>query len=33
MIKEFSEWRGLGLIPESGVKLRNEYKFYDAEKI
>ena len=32
MIKEFSEWRGLGLIPESGVKLRNEYKFYDAEK-
>ena len=31
-IKEYSEWRGLGLIPESGVKLRNEYELYDAEK-
>ena len=31
-IKEHSEWRGLGLIPESGVMLRNEYELYDAEK-
>ena len=31
-IKEYSEWRGLGLIPESGVMLRNEYVLYDAEK-
>ena len=31
-IKEYSEWRGLGLIPESGVLLRNEYELYDAEK-
>ena len=31
-IKEYSEWRGLGLIPESGVMLRNEYELYDAEK-
>ena len=31
-IKDYSEWRGLGLIPESGVMLRNEYELYDAEK-
>ena len=31
-IKEYSEWRGLGLIPESGVMLRNKYELYDAEK-
>ena len=31
-IKEYSEWRGLGLIPESGVMLRKEYELYDAEK-
>ena len=31
-IKEYSEWRGLGLIPEYGVMLRNEYELYDAEK-
>ncbi len=28
--QEFS-WRGLGSIPSSGLKLREEYSFYDAE--
>jgi hydrogenase expression/formation protein HypD len=27
-----SVWRGMGLIPNSGCKLRNEYAEYDAEK-
>jgi hydrogenase expression/formation protein HypD len=31
-VKDYSEWRGLGMIPESGVMLRDEYSFYDAEK-
>ncbi len=26
------KWRGIGEIPGSGLRLRNEYKFYDAEK-
>jgi hydrogenase expression/formation protein HypD len=25
------KWRGIGLIPESGLKLRSEYQDYDAE--
>lgn len=27
-----SEWRGLGVIPMSGLKLRNEYSMFDARK-
>lgn len=27
------KWRGIGLIPSSGFKLRDEYSDYDAEKI
>ena len=27
-----SEWRGLGIIPESGLQLREEYAAYDARK-
>ena len=27
-----AEWRGLGIISGSGLKLRNEYKAYDARK-
>lgn len=27
-----SEWRGLGLIPMSGMRLRDEYALYDARK-
>jgi len=27
-----SEWRGLGLIPESGLKIREKFSMYDAEK-
>ena len=35
MVEEFmepcdSEWRGLGVIPGSGLKLRNDYREYDA---
>lgn len=26
------EWRGLGVIPESGLAIREEYEFFDAEK-
>ncbi len=31
--KEFFRWRGLGDIPKSGLKLRDEYAYLDAEKI
>ena len=27
-----AEWRGLGLIPESGLRLREEYAAFDAER-
>lgn len=27
-----SEWRGIGVIPESGLKLKDEYSRFDAEK-
>lgn len=27
-----SEWRGLGVIPDSGMRLREEYALYDARK-
>jgi hydrogenase expression/formation protein HypD len=27
------KWRGIGLIPKSGLKLSNKYQSYDAEKI
>lgn len=27
-----TEWRGLGVIPKSGMKLKNEYAQYDAKK-
>ena len=27
-----SEWRGLGIIPQSGLQLREEYAAYDARK-
>ncbi|MBD3413849.1 MAG: hydrogenase formation protein HypD [Candidatus Aminicenantes bacterium] len=29
--KKDSQWRGLGLIPESGLRLKDEYKTLDAE--
>ena len=25
------QWRGIGLIPMSGLKLRNDYEYFDAE--
>ena len=25
-----AEWRGMGIIPGSGLRLRNEYKLFDA---
>lgn len=31
-LREFFEWRGLGSIDHSGVKMRDEYANYDAEK-
>ena len=31
-LREFFEWRGLGSIDHSGVKLRDEYAHYDAEQ-
>ena len=31
-VREHFEWRGLGSIPESGLKVRNEYAKYDAER-
>jgi len=27
------EWRGIGIIPDSGYKLKDEFSDYDAEKI
>jgi hydrogenase expression/formation protein HypD len=27
------KWRGIGVIPESGLKLKDEYKEFDADKI
>jgi hydrogenase expression/formation protein HypD len=26
------QWRGLGIIPESGLRIRNEFSLFDAEK-
>ena len=31
-LREFFEWRGLGSIDHSGVRMREEYALYDAEK-
>lgn len=31
-LREFFEWRGLGSIDHSGVKLRDEYAHFDAER-
>jgi hydrogenase expression/formation protein HypD len=31
-LREFFEWRGLGSIPHSGVRLRSAYAAWDAEK-
>ena len=31
-LREFFEWRGLGSIDHSGVRIREEYKAYDAER-
>jgi hydrogenase expression/formation protein HypD len=31
-LREFFEWRGLGSIDHSGVKLRKEYVHFDAER-
>lgn len=31
-LREFFEWRGLGSIDHSGVKIRKEYAKYDAER-
>ncbi len=31
-LREFFEWRGLGSIDHSGVRIRDEYAHYDAEK-
>ena len=28
-----SEWRGIGIIPNSGLKIRQEYKEFDAEQV
>ncbi|MGQ9619253.1 MAG: hydrogenase formation protein HypD [Candidatus Aminicenantia bacterium] len=30
---EDSEWRGLGVIPESGLKIKENYSDFDAEKV
>lgn len=32
-VKEHFRWRGIGDIPESALQLRDEYAFYDAEKV
>jgi hydrogenase expression/formation protein HypD len=32
-VRETFEWRGLGWIPESAMRLRDEYAAFDAEKI
>jgi hydrogenase expression/formation protein HypD len=26
-------WRGIGIIPESGLKIKEEFSFFDAEKM
>lgn len=31
-LREFFEWRGLGSIDHSGVRIRNEYSRFDAER-
>ena len=31
-LREFFEWRGLGSIDHSGVRIRAEYAFFDAER-
>jgi hydrogenase expression/formation protein HypD len=31
-LREFFEWRGLGSIDHSGIRMRNEYALYDAEQ-
>ena len=31
-LREFFEWRGLGSIDHSGIRIRDEYAQYDAEK-
>jgi hydrogenase expression/formation protein HypD len=31
-LREFFEWRGLGSIDHSGVRIRNEYAEFDAER-
>lgn len=31
-LRESFEWRGLGAVPKSALKLRDAYAFYDAEK-
>lgn len=31
-LRESFEWRGLGAVPKSALKLRDVYAFYDAEK-
>jgi hydrogenase expression/formation protein HypD len=28
-----TSWRGIGIIPKSGLKIRNEYAAFDAEKV
>jgi hydrogenase expression/formation protein HypD len=32
-VRETFEWRGLGWIPESAMRLREEYAAFDAERI
>ncbi|MDD2679449.1 MAG: hydrogenase formation protein HypD [Candidatus Omnitrophica bacterium] len=31
--RDDSEWRGLGIIPQSGLKLKNEFSGFDASRI
>ena len=31
-LREYFEWRGLGSIPHSGVRIRDQYAGYDAER-
>jgi len=31
-LRESFEWRGLGSIPESGMRLREEFADWDAER-
>jgi hydrogenase expression/formation protein HypD len=31
-LRDSFEWRGLGMVPRSALKLRDAYAFYDAEK-